>query len=726
MAMKAAHKMKVDPHSGRMVSAKSKTGDPACSAATSAWVLGRKAGNVAATVYAVLAKCRAKARQNRQATLKQHSGKLAAGRGTWQRSEKARALVAERAGKRAAQAPSARERVARQIQETKAGLAARTHGYSHIKAVREAVGKLPAHEAKQLAREHTLGGRLLGVGSKEGAVSMIHGELTEAWHEARGRKPGTARTDLPAARARLINARSLRQQRAQDTLPSAARFFGAKADVTRTEASKARVARVEYERMVAANKERAAKSTPLTPKAAKLVAERAGKRARPFIKAQNRGTAERIAKAKAIRAERTTKADLVRAKQRQAEAGKSRLSSGADLRAHQAIVDQAKREHAAAKKGATPKVLEDKAYYAKLQERLKAGDTPKAAKKAAGEHVAKLREQAKPPAATPAAPKPMTKAQAKEAARAAARAAHDAKVAAANAATHAAGVKAHAEQAAAAAAPPPPAVHADVAATVARAKAATLRQQAAAHRETKGTREERLGAAHSKAQIHHEAARARTDKASLVSGSQQDRMAKLESVAARRTAGIGAAHHAEQLRLAERRDARTGGHTELGRSGRAIRAEGIREKRAGDAPTPERTAAASQAAKIKEQAAKVKERAAAHRASKGDAAKRAETIAERHLKIGKPATYSGRKTIDVRLGGQFSGHRLRIEQSYKGSKKYDISQNRYTTPEGGIPRKDTSLLQQHESLASAKKAIHEAAASKVLARAGRMRGKKKS
>jgi hypothetical protein len=96
MAMKAAHKMKVDPHSGRMVSAKSKTGDPACSAATSAWVLGRKAGNVAASVYAVLAKCRAMARQNRKAELAHHAGKLAAGRGTWQRSEQARAKVAER------------------------------------------------------------------------------------------------------------------------------------------------------------------------------------------------------------------------------------------------------------------------------------------------------------------------------------------------------------------------------------------------------------------------------------------------------------------------------------------------------------------------------------------------------------------------------------------------------------------------------------------------------
>jgi len=40
----------------------SKTGDPECSAAMSAWVRGRRTGGVSAAVYAILGKCRAKAR----------------------------------------------------------------------------------------------------------------------------------------------------------------------------------------------------------------------------------------------------------------------------------------------------------------------------------------------------------------------------------------------------------------------------------------------------------------------------------------------------------------------------------------------------------------------------------------------------------------------------------------------------------------------------------------
>ena len=40
----------------------SKTGDPACSAAMSEWVRGRRTGGVSSAVYAILGKCRARAR----------------------------------------------------------------------------------------------------------------------------------------------------------------------------------------------------------------------------------------------------------------------------------------------------------------------------------------------------------------------------------------------------------------------------------------------------------------------------------------------------------------------------------------------------------------------------------------------------------------------------------------------------------------------------------------
>ena len=87
---------------GKFHSAKSKTGDPKCSAAMSEWVRGRKTGNVGAAVFAVLAKCRSKARQNRKAQLAHESGKLAEGRGTWQRSERAAQLAGARAQARPA------------------------------------------------------------------------------------------------------------------------------------------------------------------------------------------------------------------------------------------------------------------------------------------------------------------------------------------------------------------------------------------------------------------------------------------------------------------------------------------------------------------------------------------------------------------------------------------------------------------------------------------------
>jgi hypothetical protein len=60
---------------GRLVSARSKTGNPECSAAMSAWVRGRKTGIVAAAVYAMLGKCRAMAHQLRQGQLAGAAGK---------------------------------------------------------------------------------------------------------------------------------------------------------------------------------------------------------------------------------------------------------------------------------------------------------------------------------------------------------------------------------------------------------------------------------------------------------------------------------------------------------------------------------------------------------------------------------------------------------------------------------------------------------------------------
>lgn len=92
--------VKLNRVGGRLVSAKSKTGNPACSEAMSAWVRSRHGGApVGPAVFAMLGKCRSMARQNKKAGQLQASGKLAEGRGTWQRSERAAQLVAERKAK---------------------------------------------------------------------------------------------------------------------------------------------------------------------------------------------------------------------------------------------------------------------------------------------------------------------------------------------------------------------------------------------------------------------------------------------------------------------------------------------------------------------------------------------------------------------------------------------------------------------------------------------------
>lgn len=93
---------------GRVVSGRSKTGNPQCSAAMSAWVRSRHGGPaVTAEIYKILGKCRSQARQNKKAEQQQASGKLAQGRGTWQRSEKAAELVAQRREKQMSREESA-------------------------------------------------------------------------------------------------------------------------------------------------------------------------------------------------------------------------------------------------------------------------------------------------------------------------------------------------------------------------------------------------------------------------------------------------------------------------------------------------------------------------------------------------------------------------------------------------------------------------------------------
>jgi hypothetical protein len=65
----------IRPSGGRLASAKSKTGNPACSQAMSEWVRGRKSGVVSAAVYAMLGKCRAQAHQLRQSQIAAAAGK---------------------------------------------------------------------------------------------------------------------------------------------------------------------------------------------------------------------------------------------------------------------------------------------------------------------------------------------------------------------------------------------------------------------------------------------------------------------------------------------------------------------------------------------------------------------------------------------------------------------------------------------------------------------------
>lgn len=85
---------------------RSKTGAPMCSQAMSSWVKSRHGGPPASSeVYKILAKCRAMAARNKSAAAAQASGKLAEGRGTWQRAEQASAIRAQRSAVAAPAAP---------------------------------------------------------------------------------------------------------------------------------------------------------------------------------------------------------------------------------------------------------------------------------------------------------------------------------------------------------------------------------------------------------------------------------------------------------------------------------------------------------------------------------------------------------------------------------------------------------------------------------------------
>ncbi len=116
----------------------------------------------------------------------------------------------------------------------------------------------------------------------------------------------------------------------------------------------------------------------------------------------------------------------------------------------------------------------------------------------------------------------------------------------------------------------------------------------------------------------------------------------------------------------------------------------------------------------------LKEQAAAHRAGKGDVEKRAHAIAAKHIEFSKTATYSGRKEVRVQVGGMFTGKRFTIAQATKGGKDFNINRNDYVEGADGIPRKDKSLLQQHGSLAEAKKAMVAGLAESITKRKARL------
>lgn len=145
--MPATRATKLRPGSGRMVSAKSKTGDPLCSQAMSAFQLILRGATAAVSMTKeqaskILGQCRSKARLARKAQLAQSAGREALAQHLGKRaalsadqaisgparSARARELLAVRAQRNAARAPEAARRLAEIRERNSAGKVVATIG----------------------------------------------------------------------------------------------------------------------------------------------------------------------------------------------------------------------------------------------------------------------------------------------------------------------------------------------------------------------------------------------------------------------------------------------------------------------------------------------------------------------------------------------------------------------------------------------------------------------
>jgi hypothetical protein len=120
----------------------------------------------------------------------------------------------------------------------------------------------------------------------------------------------------------------------------------------------------------------------------------------------------------------------------------------------------------------------------------------------------------------------------------------------------------------------------------------------------------------------------------------------------------------------------------------------------------------------------LREQVAAHRAAKGTREERLKAIVAKHLEVGKPGTYEGRKKVRVNLGKGYSARKdLAIEQAAKGSKEYNVYKTGYAIKPGApYPVSRHELLQTHGSLKEAKAAVVKGAAESIARRAARLAG----
>jgi hypothetical protein len=198
--------------SGQLASGRSKTGDPQCSQAMSAWVRGRKTGMVSAAVYAMLGVCRAKAHQLRQ-------GQLAAAAGN---PLKAQALTARAqrgmSGKaRQAKADQLRAQRKSKITSSPAGMTSKPNPIkSQVTAARQARGLVnPAERSKHAqARAEERADRNRGRAATAKALAGPS-ERERTWHPISGveikGEPGNA----PHARISLARFTAERKAKAQ-------------------------------------------------------------------------------------------------------------------------------------------------------------------------------------------------------------------------------------------------------------------------------------------------------------------------------------------------------------------------------------------------------------------------------------------------------------------------------------------------------------------------------